>query len=82
MINDKRKNTVDSKVIKVNFKKESLSIDEDSYLNSVTQIHCRACGKQKSREGSIELTDTWGYVCKYCQEKNSTSRNAETEATG
>ena len=57
----------DSKLIKINLRKGNLSIDNDSYLDRVSEVHCRSCNKRVSRKDSIELEKTWGYICNNCQ---------------
>jgi len=81
MINDIHKKHKESNIIKVDFRKGKLSIDDDSYLNRVTKIHCRLCLKQKNRNGAMELHVSWGYVCSDCQDKIITSKAFKSEDT-
>lgn len=66
MIRKMHKKDPKTNIIKVNFRKKKLSIDNDSYLNGVTKIHCRLCLKQKERIGAMELLVIWGYICMDC----------------
>ena len=68
-----------SNIIRVNFRKGNLSIDDDSYLSRVTKIHCRACLKQKNRNGARELFFTWGYVCADCQDNAIASERFKSD---
>lgn len=61
-------------VIKVDFSKERLSIDDDPYLNQVTEVHCRRCERRRPRRGAREFEHTWGYLCENCQERVNISR--------
>lgn len=72
MFNDKRKNS--SKMIWVDFRKGKLSIDEDLYMERVSEVHCRQCKCRKPRKKVSELLHTWGYICHDCQ-KEVTSFN-------
>jgi len=67
-INNKKSN-----VIRVDFRKGSLSIDFDPYFNGVREIHCRKCVLRKPRKGAMEMTKSWGYICKDCQESTDRS---------
>ena len=58
---------MDKKVIKVDFRKGRLSIDEDRYMDGVSEIHCRACERRRPRRGSVELRFSWGFICESCR---------------
>lgn len=57
----------ESNVIRVDFRKDRPAIDFDPYFNGVKEIHCRLCGRRRSRKGAIEVPKSWGYFCKDCK---------------
>ena len=70
-------------LIKVDFRKEKLAIDDDLYLKNVVEIHCRKCERRKPRKNAIEIKETWGYICNNCQQqlKSDVNQDSETEKT-
>lgn len=67
-------NAAQSNVIKIDFRKDRLSIDFDPYFNGVREIHCRTCLRRKPREGAIEIPESWGYLCKNCRDDYEQSK--------
>lgn len=57
----------ESNLIRVDFRKDRLSIDFDPYFSGVKEIHCRVCSQRKPRNGAIEVAGSWGFFCGDCK---------------
>ena len=70
---------VATNLIKVDFRRERLSIDFDPYFDGVKEVHCRKCGQRKPREGATELIENWGYLCRNCHESYIVSGSVQNK---
>ncbi|MDH3973245.1 MAG: hypothetical protein OEV42_03100 [Deltaproteobacteria bacterium] len=68
-----------SNLIRVDFRKDRLSIDFDIYFNGVKEIHCRICSQRKPRKGAVEVPESWGYFCRDCGKSLELTKSFQLE---